>query len=139
MPRTQRDNNGNLWVCVGPVRETRTKADAFHPDEVANVPAAERHYSASEAYAETVHAGGCFDRIIADVKRRNAQRVYAVLQEHGCTFRVDGETLFVGPRDKVDEDSRKLIGLLKGELIELVSSEAAVSQFDSETLVPAGK
>jgi hypothetical protein len=130
MPRAERDNNGNLWVCIGPVRETRTKPDAWHPDEIANVPAAERHVPASmvEAgnYADTVHAGGCFARIIADVKRRNAQRVYAVLQEHGCTFRVEGSTLFVGPKDKVDDDSRKLIGLLKGELIALVLSEESL-------------
>ena len=128
------DNQGNVWVCLGPQRPQQTYGAEFYGEVKETPPARESAYLGDAAYADTVHAGSAFDRIINEVKKRQARRLLAMLQEIGCDFRVEGETLWVGPKEKLSVDDRELIALLKGELMVMVSSEAAQRRFDSGAL-----
>lgn len=76
-----------------------------------------------EAFARTlaivrfdIPLGACITRI----KYRQATSVLIRLAESGCSFRIDDEKLLVAPANLIGEDDRKMIGLVRDEMIHLI-------------------
>ncbi len=136
MPRVKQDNYGNLWLCLG--QRQATSRDTYGPEfghEQRDMPPSpEQHYDAAKSYADAVDVAPAMDRVILEIKRRQAQRLYAVLQERGCDFRVEDGQPFVRPAEKVEADERKLLALLRAEMIELIG-EGSFERFESSTPV----
>ncbi len=128
MPTVRRDKNGQHWLLLGKLRDRPNFGPMFGYEEKFVPSSEEPHYSSDHAYSETVHAGGAFDRVLANIRKRRARSLLAILEENGINFRTDGTTLWVGPSEKLSADDCELIRMLKPELIALVGKAEVAAE-----------
>jgi hypothetical protein len=114
------DQKGRNWLLIGSIQPPRTFGPEFGYEERCTPPAAERFYSAAESYADTVHAGGTFSRLIGRIFAANAERLHADLTGRGCRLRVEDGTLWVMHPHLLSEEDIAQVEILKPHLVRLV-------------------
>lgn len=66
------------------------------------------------------------------IRYRVATSVLIRLHDAGCSIRIDGERLLVKPSEKISDDDKKLIAMLKHEIVNLIS-EGCLERFESSS------
>lgn len=65
--------------------------------------------------------GDVMDDVLLRIRYRAATGVLLRLHDAGCTIRIEDGKLLIRPGDKISDDDKRLIGMVKAEMVELIS------------------
>lgn len=68
-------------------------------------------------------ADDLIDQTLLRIRYRTAANLIVRLRGDGCTLRLDGEKVLISPGSKLSDDDKRLVKMLRDEVIELLRGE----------------